>query len=295
MITPQRRLSDAQMSFLGSALSASGCYNFNITGGEPLLLPLDYLGSTIRVLNGVPGVAQVWITTNGQRLNDRQVLHTLREAGLRSLAVSIGAHTDAGYLAYTGGDMDLTTMLKGVQSAVELGLEPRVHVPLHPAGIEAADDLLELVEKVRRAGVRELSYFALNSGGVIERDFASLYRDPRLITEALLKNSAWRLEAQPDRRPFFTDGEFKIFFPRPVISLMTENCRSRNCGPHCQGVYAVYLVLNQYGWAFRACHRQFEDENNVYPIKDEWFTGEDYAALASLLEKVWGYAYGDGR
>lgn len=189
--------------------------------------------------------------------------------------------------------MDLTTLLKGVRCASEMGLESRVHVPLNPAGVESVEDLLELVAKVRRAGVQELFYFGLNSGGTIERKFPTLYLDPHQVTKDLLNHPAWTLQAAPNKRPFFTDGDFKIFFPRPSITLMTDNCRSRNCGPHCQGVYSVYVVLTKNGWAFRACHRQFDDENNVYNIRDEWLRGEDNAALAGLLRNVWGYAYGD--
>jgi GTP 3',8-cyclase len=94
-----------------------GFRKFRLTGGEPLVRP--DLVEIVRELAGLPGVSCVGLSTNGTRLAARA--GPLREAGLRTVNVSLDALDPALYRRITGGDVE--TVLAGIRAAVAAGFE----------------------------------------------------------------------------------------------------------------------------------------------------------------------------
>lgn len=287
--TPFLRLPVGGAHIFSKALVQTGCYNLNITGGEPLLLPREYLCAVISEIQSTEGVRQLWITTNGAALTDRTLCESLHSAGLTDLAVSIAAETDEKYMRYTNNmHTTLSNIICGIQTAEDCGLRIRVHVPLNPVGISSYAELCVLFERLAVTNVMTVSFFRLHNSNKIDHKYCDLYINPKRIATGFAKSPRWKFDGSG--RPFYTNGKIKVFVPRETIHLVTENCKSQHCGTFCQGIYSAYLVPNGKSWILRACHRIYADRQNEYPL-DNSLLETEHEELTELLRHVWSYAY----
>ena len=94
-----------------------GFRKFRITGGEPLVRR-DAV-EIVRAIAALPGVACVGLSTNATRL--ATLAQPLRDAGLRTVNVSLDALDGEIYRRVTGGD--ITAVLAGIRAAVAAGFE----------------------------------------------------------------------------------------------------------------------------------------------------------------------------
>lgn len=94
-----------------------GFRKFRLTGGEPLLRA--DLVKIVRGIAAIPGVACIGLSTNGTRL--ASLAGPLREAGLRTVNVSLDALDPARYRRVTGGNIAL--VLAGLRAALAAGFE----------------------------------------------------------------------------------------------------------------------------------------------------------------------------
>jgi GTP 3',8-cyclase len=94
-----------------------GFRKFRLTGGEPLVRA--DVPELVRGMAAIPGVAAIGLSTNGTRL--AALARPLREAGVRSVNVSLDALDPALYHRITGGDV--ATVLAGIRAAVAAGFE----------------------------------------------------------------------------------------------------------------------------------------------------------------------------
>lgn len=94
-----------------------GFRKFRLTGGEPLLR--RDLPEIIRALKRIPGVECLGLSTNGTRL--AVLAQPLREAGLRTVNVSLDALDAKVYRRVTGGE--IAEVLAGIRAAVGTGFE----------------------------------------------------------------------------------------------------------------------------------------------------------------------------
>ncbi len=94
-----------------------GFRKFRLTGGEPLVRR-DVL-EIVREITKVPGVECVGLSTNGTRL--ASLAQPLRNAGLRTVNVSLDAIDPQLYRRITGGD--LAPVLAGIRAAVAARFE----------------------------------------------------------------------------------------------------------------------------------------------------------------------------
>lgn len=99
------------------AAATLGFRKFRLTGGEPLMR--GDLTGIISAITRLPGVECVGLSTNGMKLGD--AAQALRDAGLRTVNVSLDALDPAIYRRITGGDV--AKVLAGIRAAVAAGFE----------------------------------------------------------------------------------------------------------------------------------------------------------------------------
>lgn len=94
-----------------------GFRKFRLTGGEPLVRA--DVPELVRGMAAIPGVEAIGLSTNGTRL--AALARPLREAGVRSVNVSLDALDPALYQRITGGEV--ASVLAGIHAAVAAGFE----------------------------------------------------------------------------------------------------------------------------------------------------------------------------
>jgi cyclic pyranopterin phosphate synthase len=94
-----------------------GFRKFRLTGGEPLVR--GDVPDLVRAMTAIPGVECVGLSTNGTRL--AALAQPLREAGLRTVNVSLDALDPEIYHRVTGGDV--ARVVAGIRAAVAAEFE----------------------------------------------------------------------------------------------------------------------------------------------------------------------------
>lgn len=99
-----------------------GIVNFRITGGEPLVR--EGIEQFLYDLKHLPGVSQVFITTNGVLLEEK--LEGLKRAGIDGINVSLCSTDPKEYKSITGRDT-LSNVLAGIKKSVENGIHTKIN------------------------------------------------------------------------------------------------------------------------------------------------------------------------
>ena len=102
---------------LARVAAGLGFRKFRLTGGEPLVR--GDVPDIVRAMTAIHGVETVALSTNGMKLST--LAQPLREAGLRTVNVSLDAMDPAIYHRITGGDV--ARVLAGIRAAVDAGFE----------------------------------------------------------------------------------------------------------------------------------------------------------------------------
>ena len=94
-----------------------GFRRFRLTGGEPLVRS-DFV-QIVRGMQEIPGVETIGLSTNGIKL--ASLAQPLRDAGVRTINVSLDALNPELYRRITGGNV--ADVLAGIQAAVAAGFQ----------------------------------------------------------------------------------------------------------------------------------------------------------------------------
>ncbi len=144
--SPQDVLSAEEVVAIGAGGVRLGLRRIRLTGGEPLLRP-DLEGMISR-LRALPGLQDLSLTTNGQKLAGRAA--SLASAGLMRVNVSLDSLDPEVYAAITSGG-EVGAVRRGLDAALAAGLSPvKVNVVVSsPAGLARAGvgALVDLVER----------------------------------------------------------------------------------------------------------------------------------------------------
>ncbi len=242
---------------------ALGICKIRLTGGEPLVRRgIELLTAKIAA---VPGIDDLSMTTNGQRLSEFAA--SLKKAGLKRVNISLDSLNPAVYQEITrGGELQKT--LSAIQVALDMGLAPvKINVVLMK-GINDAEirDFLRLAFEYP-IHLRFIEYMPLDSHDI-------LWQKKYLPLSVVLEEAA------------------ALGVP------LTETSESGGCGPATMyrlpgAPGSVGLIRPISGHFCRTCNRlrltadgfikpclYWHEELPVRPVID------DPAALQSLLEKA---------
>lgn len=117
-------LSFEEIVELASAFARLGVNKLRLTGGEPLLR--KDLGKLIHGLTNIEGIEDIALTTNGILLPKRA--KELKEAGLKRVNISLDAMEDEVFKEINGRGVVVRPVLKGIEAALEAGLQPKVNM-----------------------------------------------------------------------------------------------------------------------------------------------------------------------
>lgn len=119
-----------------------GIRSFKITGGEPLVR--KGCAELIRNIRGIPGVDEVTMTTNGVLLSE--YLEELKDAGLRSVNVSLDSLNRERYREITGFDK-MEQVLESVREALKKKMDVKINTVLQKEKNEEEwESMLRLAE-----------------------------------------------------------------------------------------------------------------------------------------------------
>ena len=184
-------LSASEIIRIVEASCALGFRKFRLTGGEPLLRhDIEEIAAGIWAL---PGVQTLGVSTNGLRL--AQHAQGLRQAGVRSLNISLDALSPEVYRAVTGGNV--AEVLRGIDAACAAQFEVIKLNCVLMRGVNETE-LWPLVQFAaeRRMLVRFIELMPVSSAGVLtEERFFSVQDAMQLLS----KHDT--LHAIPEYRP----------------------------------------------------------------------------------------------
>jgi GTP 3',8-cyclase len=135
-----RHLSFEQIAEFVAAVAPMGLRHIRITGGEPLVRPK--LWRLIELLNQIPDVEEIGLTTNGTLLADQ--LSELARAGLRRVNISLDSLSEETFKRMSRRE-GLDRVLSGIERAIE---QPELVVKLNALILRDVNlaDVLDLVE-----------------------------------------------------------------------------------------------------------------------------------------------------
>ena len=167
-----------------------GFRKFRLTGGEPLVR--RDVPEIVRAMARIPGVETIALSTNGTKL--AALAQPLRDAGLRTVNVSLDALDPHIYKNVSGGDVYL--VLAGIRAAVAAGFESvKLNCVLMRGVNEPEIWPLVLFAAEHRLPLRFIELMPLTSTDVLtKKNFLPVAE----IMELLAQKD--ELLAQPDRR-----------------------------------------------------------------------------------------------
>ena len=125
-----------------------GVERVRLTGGEPLLRP--DLKEIVSEISSSIELRDLALTTNAQLLAKHAV--ELKEAGLKRVTVSLDAMDPVIFKKMTGGRGSLSSVLEGIDAAIDAGLTPLKLNAVLEKGLNE-DQILPLVQYAKDKGI----------------------------------------------------------------------------------------------------------------------------------------------
>ncbi len=262
------RLSFEEIIRLTRLFVPMGVRKLRITGGEPLLRV--NLPDLIADLNGIPGIEDIAMTTNGVLLAKHA--YELKAAGLERVTVSLDSLDQDTFAKMNGGFGRVSEVLEGIQHACEAGLGPIKINAVIQRGVNE-EGALDLVEQFRGTGVtvRFIEYMDVGNRNDWREQLVVPSRDLQARIQA-----RWPLRAvRPDyvgevaRRYAFEDGQGEVGF----ISSVTQ--------PFCGACSRARLSSDG---SFYTCLFAQTGTDLRAPLR----AGVDDAEMTRIIRGVWG-------
>jgi GTP 3',8-cyclase len=282
------RLSFEEIIRLTRLFVPLGVRKLRITGGEPLLRV--NLPDLIADLNGIPGVEDIAMTTNGVLLAKHA--YELKAAGLERVTVSLDSLDQDTFAKMNGGFGRVSEVLDGIQHASDAGLGPIKINAVIQRGVNETG-VLDLVERFRGTGVtvRFIEYMDVGN----RNDWREQLVVPSRDLQALI-HARWPLRVvRPDnvsevaRRYAFEDGQGEVGFISSVTQPFCGSCSRARLSS--DGSFYTCLFA-QTGTDLRAPLRAGADDAEMTRIiRGIWSVREDrYSEQRMVLRQRAGAA-----
>jgi cyclic pyranopterin phosphate synthase len=215
------------------AAVAMGISRIKLTGGEPLVR--KNVESLVAMVGSVPGIADFGMTTNGSLLTPGRA-RRLKAAGLMRVNISLDTLDPRRFSAITRGG-DITTVLAGIDAALDAGLRP-VKINMVVFDDTSRDDVTAMKTFCDGAGLRlqTIAHFSLDDRAGHRAQTAD---KPPPCSEC----NRLRLTADGYLKPcLFSDHEIRIDF-----SDIPGSLRAAVGAKPEQGTSCATRVMNQIG------------------------------------------------
>lgn len=131
---------------LAEIFTKLGVEKIRLTGGEPLLR--EELPKLIAMIDGVKGVRDIALTTNGSMLG--RLATELKRAGLRRVTVSLDSLDDAHFAMMNGISYTVRPILESIEAAAQAGLPVKINMVVKRGVNE--DDILPMARYFKEKG-----------------------------------------------------------------------------------------------------------------------------------------------
>ncbi|WP_067862803.1 GTP 3',8-cyclase MoaA [Neptuniibacter marinus] len=213
-------LSLEEIEQVAAAFVGLGVKKIRLTGGEPLVRR-----DVIKLIRGVGQLdAELSITTNGSQLLDMAT--DLKSAGVNRLNISIDSLRADRFKEMTRTGK-LAQVLAGIDAAVKIGFD---RIKLNTVVMKGRndDEVLDLVEYARDAGV-DISFIEeMPLGNISEHDRAKVYCSSdevsALISERYQLEPTTERTAGPSRYYRMQDSESRVGFISPHSHNFCSEC-----------------------------------------------------------------------
>lgn len=208
---------DEIVRIVGIALHL-GISRVKLTGGEPLLR--NDIVEIIRAINGLEGLTDLSMTTNGTHL--KVLARALKEAGLDRINVSLPTLNSQIYQNVMGGK--LQDAIEGVKSAVKTGMNPvKINMLLLKNVNDTEIDSMVAFAKQTKTVLQLIELEPVN----LNKDYYERYHLGLDEISKKLENLAIKTKVRKfmQKRKVYTLPEVKVELIRPIEN--TEFCA--NC------------------------------------------------------------------
>ena len=140
-------LSFEEITTLAKQFASLGVEKIRLTGGEPLLR--KNLPDLIERLSSIQGINDIALTTNGVMLVHQA--KKLRAAGLQRVNISLDAIEEEVFQRMNGRNIKPSAVLKGIDAAMEAGLEVKVNMVVEKG--ENDNQIIPLAKYCKEQGI----------------------------------------------------------------------------------------------------------------------------------------------
>jgi MoaA/NifB/PqqE/SkfB family radical SAM enzyme len=187
-----------------------------ITGGEPTMHPRI---SDILKKIGMAGFLNIWLPTNGSKLNNEKFLETITDIPLTGLSVSLDAATPETYKKIRGGD--LNTIERNIELFLKFRSKKKSQLPLFRVSfidmLENRHELKQFIEKWENiADIIDIQTYSDMNPNKIFTGYGGLFKCDQPYKRIMVDQNG-------ELRPcFFAQYQVSdpIFFGKDYITLM---------------------------------------------------------------------------
>ena len=200
-----------------------GTKKIRLTGGEPLVR--SGVETLIHMLSKLEGIEDITLTTNGYLLEEKAL--ALKQAGLQRITVSLDSLDDHIFGIMNGKGYQVERILKGIDKALEVGLDPiKVNVVVQKGVNDHT--LLDLLRhfKDSRVIVRFIEYMDVGNinGWKMEEVLPSRDLLEKISSEMPLEPVNKNYIGEVADRYRYIDGGGEVGFISSVTETFCQDC-----------------------------------------------------------------------
>jgi cyclic pyranopterin phosphate synthase len=252
-----------------------GVEKIRLTGGEPLVRrDLDAL---VAQLHGIPGLADLTLTTNGSLLASQA--EPLARAGLKRITVSLDSLDDDIFRRMNDVDFPVSAVLAGIDAARDVGLEPIKVNAVVQKGVND-DGIVDLARHFKGTGVivRFIEYMDVGTTNGWRMDEVVTAREivERIDRELPIEPAEANYRGEVAQRWRYRDGSGEVGVISSITQPFCGDCTRARLSP--EGHLYTCLFSNR-GHDFRALLRggASDDEiseflGSVWRVRDDRYS-----------------------